>query len=70
MFNDNRQQYVIQNNDPKSDEWFGKFFGAVVWFALFLAAVQFAYETVLAWYRDAMVWLNDTVTYLAGFWPF
>ncbi|NKL21105.1 hypothetical protein [Rhizobium leguminosarum] len=69
MFDHNRQ-HVVQNNDPKGDEWFGKFFGACVLFVMFLAAVQFACETVLAWYRDTMVWLNDTATYLAGFWPF
>ncbi|WP_164829384.1 hypothetical protein [Sinorhizobium meliloti] len=27
MLNDNRQQYVIQSNDPKGDEGFGKFLG-------------------------------------------
>ena len=70
MLNDNRQQYVIQSNDPKGDAWFGKFFGAVVLFVLFLAIVRYVHDSVMAWYRDTMVWLNDTATYVAGIWPF
>ncbi|ASY74329.1 hypothetical protein [Sinorhizobium fredii] len=70
MLNDNRQQYVIQSNDPKGDEGFGKFFGVVILFVFFLGCVQVALETVTSWYRDTVVWLNDTATYLAGFWPF
>lgn len=70
MLNDNRQQYVIQSNDPKCDEGFGKFFGAVILFVMFLGFVQVVYESVMTWYHDTMVWLNDTATYLAGFWPF
>lgn len=70
MLNDNRQQYVIQTNDPKGDEWFGKAFGGIAVVVLFLAIVQAVYETVVARYQDTIVWLNDTATYLAGFWPF
>lgn len=70
MLNDNRQQYVIQSNDPKGDEGFGKFLGVVIVFVMFLGFVQYVYDSVMAWYRDTMVWLNDTVSYLAGFWPF
>ncbi|MEY9722147.1 hypothetical protein ABIA22_004701 [Sinorhizobium fredii] len=70
MLNDNRQQYVIQSNDPKGDEWFGKFFGAVVLFVLFLAVVRYVHESVMAWYRDTMIWLNAAATYVADFWPF
>ncbi|MDW9589693.1 hypothetical protein GOC31_27190 [Sinorhizobium meliloti] len=70
MLNDNRQQYVIQSNDPKGDEGFGKFLGVIIVFVMFLGFVQVAYESVMAWYRDTMVWLNHTATYLAGFWPF
>ncbi len=70
MLNDNRQQYVIQSNDPKGDEGFVKFFGAVIVFVMLLGFVQIAYEAIMAWYHDTMVWLNDIATYLAGFWPF
>ncbi|RWJ21180.1 MAG: hypothetical protein EOR27_24320 [Mesorhizobium sp.] len=70
MLNDNRQQYVIQSNDPKGDEGFGKFLGAIIVFVMFLGVVQVAYDSVMAWYYDTMVWLNDTAAYLAGFWPF
>jgi hypothetical protein len=73
MLNDDRQQYeqyVIQSNDPKGDEGFGKFLGVIIVFVMFLGFVQVAYEAVMAWYRDTMVWLNDTATHLAGFWPF
>ncbi|MDX2387965.1 hypothetical protein GHK29_33985 [Sinorhizobium medicae] len=70
MLNDNRQQYVIQSNDPKGDEGFGKFLGAIIVFVMFLGVVQVAYNSVMAWCRDTMAWLNDTATYLAGFWPF
>jgi hypothetical protein len=70
MLDDNRQQYVIQSNDPKGDEGFGKFLGVVIVFVMFLGFVQYVYDSVMHWYRDAMVWLNDTASYLAGFWPF
>lgn len=70
MLNDNRQQYVIQSNDPKGDEGFGKFLGAVIIFVMFLGFVQYVYESVTAWYRDTMLWLNDIATYLGDCWPF
>jgi len=70
MLNGNRQQYVIQSNDPKGDEGFGKFLGVVIVFVMFLGFVQYVYASVMAWYRDTMVWLNDTASYLAGLWPF
>nr|AFJ91458.1 hypothetical protein pHRC017_0366 [Sinorhizobium meliloti] len=38
--------------------------------AMFLVFVQEVFESVIAWYRDSMAWLNETATYLAGFWPF
>lgn len=70
MLNDNRQQDVIQSNDPKGDEGFGKFLGVIIVFVMFLGVVQVAYDAAMAWYRDTIIWLNDTATYLAGFWPF
>ncbi|GCA52761.1 hypothetical protein GOA99_27740 [Sinorhizobium meliloti] len=70
MLNDNRQQYVIQSNDPKGDEGFGKFLGVIIVFVMFLGVVQVAYDSAMARYRDVIIWLNDTATYLAGFWPF
>lgn len=70
MLNDNRQQYVVQSNDPKGDEGFGKFLRAVIAFVMFLGLVQYTHESVVAWYRDMMVRLNDTTTYLAGVLPF
>nr|WP_255647765.1 hypothetical protein [Ensifer sp. IC4062] len=42
----------------------------VIVFVMFLGFVQYVYDSVMAWYRDTMVWLNDTASYLAGFWPF
>ncbi|OWK25046.1 hypothetical protein AJ87_15005 [Rhizobium yanglingense] len=70
MLNDNRQQYVIQNNDTKGDEGFGKFFAVVIFFVFFLGCVQVALETVMAWYADTMAWVQETATYLGSFWPF
>ena len=70
MLNDNRQQYVIQSNDPTGDEGFGKFLGVIIVFVMFLGVVQVVYDSAMAWYRDTMIWLNDTASYLAGFWPF
>jgi len=70
MLNDNRQQYVIQSNDTKGDEGFGKFFGVVILFVFFLGCVQLALETVSSWYRDTMGWVNETAAYLGSFWPF
>ncbi|WP_104668191.1 hypothetical protein [Ensifer adhaerens] len=70
MLNDNRQQYVIQTNDTKGDEGFGKFFGAVIVLVMFLGLVQMAFDTITVWYRDTMAWVDDTATYLGSFWPF
>jgi|GEM_PF-744135 len=70
MLNDNRQQYVIQSNGPKGDEGFGKFLGVIIVFVMSLGVVQVAYDSAMAWYRDMIIWLNDTATYLGGFWPF
>lgn len=70
MLNDNRQDYVIQSNDPKGEEGVGKAMGVVIVFVMFLALVQIAYESAIAWYRDTVIWLNDTAAYLAGYWPF
>lgn len=70
MLSDNRQDYVVQTNDRKGEEGVGKAMGVVVLFVLFLAFVQVAYESTMAWYRDTLTWLSDTATYLAGFWPF
>ncbi|MCA1408973.1 hypothetical protein I6F26_32945 [Ensifer sp. IC3342] len=67
MLNDNRQQYVIQTDSTKEDG-LGKVFAFIFVVAMFLAFVQEVLES--AWYRDSMVWLNETATYLAGFWPF
>ncbi|AGA08622.1 hypothetical protein CN151_28155 [Sinorhizobium meliloti] len=69
MLSDNRQQYVIQSNDPKGDEGFGKFFGVIIALVMFLGVVQVAYDSAAAWYRGMIIWLNDTATYLVGFWP-
>ncbi|WP_028055625.1 hypothetical protein [Sinorhizobium medicae] len=68
MLNDNRQQYVIQSNDLKGDEGFGKFLGVIIVFVMFLGFVQQTYESAMACYRDMMIWLNDTN--LTGLWPF
>ncbi|MGK9264638.1 hypothetical protein [Sinorhizobium meliloti] len=38
--------------------------------SMFLASVQEVFESVMAWYRDTMVWLNGTSAYVAGFWAF
>lgn len=69
MLNDNRQQYVIQTDSTKEDG-LGKVFAFIFIGSMFLAFVEEVYESVMAWYRDTMLWLNDTATYLAGFWPF
>jgi hypothetical protein len=70
MLNDNRQQYVVQNNDPKGDEGFGTFFGVIIVFVMFLGLVQLTLDTLMVWYRDAMAWVNEIATYLSSFWPF
>lgn len=70
MLNDNRQQDVIQSNDPKGDEGFGKFLGVIIVFVMFLGVVQVAYDAAMVWYRDMIIWRNDIAIYLAGFWPF
>ncbi|PDT44414.1 hypothetical protein CO661_29500 [Sinorhizobium fredii] len=69
MLNDNRQQYVIEADSTKEDG-LGKVFAFIFVVGMLLAFVQEVFELVMAWYRDTMVWLNDTATYLAGFWPF
>lgn len=47
MLNNHRQDFVIQSNDPKGDEGFGKVLGFVICFVFFLGALQVAYETVM-----------------------
>ncbi|MCA1494059.1 hypothetical protein I6F11_24465 [Ensifer sp. NBAIM29] len=69
MLNDNRQQYVIQTDSTKEDG-LGKVIAFIFVVAMFLAFVQEVFESVMAWYSDTMVWLNETATYLAGCWPF
>lgn len=69
MLNDNRQQYVIQTDSTKEDG-LGKVIAFIFVTSMFLAFVQEVFESVMAWYRDTMVWLNETATYVAGFWPF
>ncbi|MDW9476991.1 hypothetical protein GOA69_32815 [Sinorhizobium meliloti] len=69
MLNDNRQHYVIQTDSTKEDG-LGKVFAFIFVVAMFLAFVQEVLESVMAWYRDSMSWVNETATYLAGFWPF
>ncbi|CCE98552.1 hypothetical protein SFHH103_04061 (plasmid) [Sinorhizobium fredii HH103] len=69
MLNDNRQQYVIQTDSTKEDG-LGKVIAFIFVVSMFLAFVQEVFESVMAWYRDTMVWLNETATYVAGFWPF
>ncbi|MQX40785.1 hypothetical protein GHK58_11295 [Sinorhizobium meliloti] len=69
MLNDNRQQYVIQTDSTKEDG-LGKVFAFIFVVTIFLAFVQEMVESVTAWYRDPMVWLSETATYLAGVSPF
>lgn len=70
MLNNHRQDYVIQSNDPKGDEGFGKVLGFVICFVFFLGALQVAYETVMGWYLSAVNWGSETVAYIASFLPF
>ncbi|RVL94198.1 hypothetical protein [Sinorhizobium meliloti] len=69
MLNDNHQQYVIQTDSTKEDG-LGKVFAFIFVAAMFLAFVQEVFESVIAWYREAVAWLNETATYLADLWPF
>lgn len=63
-------RYVIQTENRKSDEAVGK--GIVAIFALVaaLAAISFAYQTVVGWYDAATMWVLEVSQYLSGFWPF
>ncbi|RWI62653.1 hypothetical protein [Mesorhizobium sp.] len=70
MFDNHRQDYVIQSNDPKGDEGFGKVLGFVICFVLFLGALQVAYDAVAGWYDAAVNWGSETAAYVASFWPF
>ncbi|WP_426289745.1 hypothetical protein ACN9MC_35155 (plasmid) [Ensifer adhaerens] len=70
MLNDNRQQHVIQTNDAKGEEGVGKAMGVIVLFVIFLAAIQYAYDAVMSWYRETAAWVSETATYLGSFWPF
>jgi hypothetical protein len=70
MFDNHRQDYVIQSNDPKGDEGFGKVLGFVICLVMFLGALQVAYGAVAGWYYAAMNWTSETAAYIASFWPF
>ncbi|TIU20469.1 MAG: hypothetical protein E5W49_12410 [Mesorhizobium sp.] len=52
----NRQDYVIQTNDPKGDEGFGKGLGVVICLVFVLGVIQIAYETVAGWYQSIAQW--------------
>ncbi|QQF06259.1 hypothetical protein [Sinorhizobium meliloti] len=69
MLDDNREQYVIQTDSTKEDG-LGKVIAFIFVVSMFLAFVQEVFESVRAWYRDTMVWLNDQAAYVAGSWPF
>ncbi|PST24939.1 hypothetical protein C7U60_07775 [Mesorhizobium plurifarium] len=69
MLNDNRQQYVIQTDSTKEDG-LGKGIAFIFVISMFLAFVQEVFESLMAWYRDAMAGLSETAAYLSGFWPF
>ncbi|WP_353646105.1 hypothetical protein [Mesorhizobium sp. WSM2239] len=69
MFDNHRQDCVIQSNDPKGDEGFGKVLGFVICFVLFLGALQVAYDAVAGWYDAAVNWGSETAAYVATFWP-
>lgn len=63
-------RYVIQTENRKSDEAVGKGIVAIFAFVAALAAIGFAYKTVVGWYEAAATWFADMTQYLAGFWPF
>ena len=54
MLNNHGQDFVIQCNDSKGDEGFGKVLGFVICFVFFLGVLQVAYETAQRWYHGAM----------------
>ncbi|TIL60586.1 MAG: hypothetical protein E5Y79_10010 [Mesorhizobium sp.] len=70
MLNNHRQDFVIQSNDPKGDERFGKVLGFVICFVFFLGASQVAYETVMGGYHAAISWGGETIAHTASFLPF
>ncbi|RVL29990.1 hypothetical protein CN144_15300 [Sinorhizobium meliloti] len=67
---DHRHEYIYDSTDPKANEGLGTVMGALIGFVGFLAPLQVVLDTVSAWYRDTVVLLNDSATYLADFWPF
>ncbi|MQX78898.1 hypothetical protein [Sinorhizobium medicae] len=67
---DHLHEYIYDSTDPKANEGLGTDMGALIVLVSFLAVLQVALDTVSAWHRDTMVWLNETASYLAGFWPF
>jgi hypothetical protein len=70
MLNNHRQEYVIQSNDPKGDEGFGKVLGFVICFVFFLGALQVAYDAVVGWYDATVNWGSETAAYVSSLWPF
>jgi hypothetical protein len=66
----NRQDYVIQTNDPKGDEGFGKGLGVVICLVFVFGVIQIAYETVVGWYQSIVQWGGETAAFIASFWPF
>lgn len=66
----NRQDYVIQTNDPKGDEGFGKGLGVVICFVFALGVIQVTYETVAGWYQSIVQWGGGLAAFIASYWPF
>jgi hypothetical protein len=63
-------KFVIQNDNSKADAAAGKLIAAGMALIAGLAAVSYAYTTVMGWYHATSAWAVQAGNYLISFWPF
>ncbi|MBB6165130.1 hypothetical protein HNQ72_004976 [Rhizobium wenxiniae] len=63
-------KFVIQTDNSKADAAAGKLIAAGMALIAGLAAISYAYTTVIGWYHAAGAWMVHAADYLTSFWPF
>ncbi len=63
-------KFVVQTDNSKADAAAGKLIFAGIVLIAGLAAISYAYTTVIGWYHAAAAWMVQAADYLTSFWPF
>ena len=65
-----RHDFLYSTSDPKSDEFAGSIYVGILCIVGVLAAVGYVFNTISGWFNMMLKWSYETVSYIAGFWPF